>query len=461
MLAIITISGLLALGCGATTAADREDVGPEDADQAWQQDRKPSRRGSSQDTATERAKVFVALLADEHFQQAHGWFDDRMAAALPPAELATAWQGILERTGAYKGIVRAEASPAGAVTIVVVIAACARKQLRINIALAADGRVAGLYLKPQVAAVGPPAYANRGAFTEHQVTVGEAPWRLPGTLAVPDGEGPFPGVVLVHGSGPQDRDETVGGCKPFRDLAWGLASQGVVVLRYDKRTFTHAAKIDPRKTTLREETIADACAAAALLREHEQVDARRVYVIGHSLGAMAAPRIAVADDRIAGVVMLAGPGRHLAQLIAAQADYLHGRQKMSIVAKGVVILQANRIMQGDFDADTAPQELLGIPPVYWQNLAEHDPVQDAVNCPAPMLVLHGARDFQVFDKDFQILSEALRNRDDVTTKQYPKLNHLFVPGDGPGLPAEYDQPGHVDQQVVDDIAAWIKKRGRK
>ena len=112
----------------------------------------------------------------------------------------------------------------------------------------------------------PPPYAKAGAYREKDFTVGTGEWRLPGTLTLPVGvTKPLPALVLVHGSGPNDRDETILANKPFRDLAWGLASKGIAVLRYEKRTKEYATKLRAagiRDLTVKEETIDDALSAA-------------------------------------------------------------------------------------------------------------------------------------------------------------------------------------------------------
>src|SRR5690606_33004513 len=140
-----------------------------------------------------------------------------------------------------------------------------------------------------------PSYADPARFSEREATVGSGTWALPGTLTLPKKEGKFPAVILVHGSGPNDRDETLGPNKPFRDLAHGLATRGIAVLRYDKRTLVHPKALASEvgaALTLREETIDDALAAAALLRTIPEVDASKIFVVGHSLGGTAIPRIA-------------------------------------------------------------------------------------------------------------------------------------------------------------------------
>src|SRR2546425_10392277 len=107
-----------------------------------------------------------------------------------------------------------------------------------------------------------PAYSKPDAFRESEVTVGADQWKLPGTLTVPTGSGPFTGIVLVHGSGPNDRDETIAATKVFKDLAEGLASRGVAVLRYEKRTRQYGARVASMQgLTVDDETVTDAARA--------------------------------------------------------------------------------------------------------------------------------------------------------------------------------------------------------
>ena len=143
---------------------------------------------------------------------------------------------------------------------------------------------------------------------EREVIV-PGPVPLPGTLTLPSGKGPFRGVVLVHGSGAGDRDETVGGNTPFRDIAWGLAQRGIVVLRYDKRSKVAPAWFAKAGFTVYDETIQDALGALTLLRQQPEIEATLTVVLGHSLGGMVAPRIALADSKLAGVIVMAGATR--------------------------------------------------------------------------------------------------------------------------------------------------------
>jgi hypothetical protein len=268
--------------------------------------------------------------------------------------------------------------------------------------------------------------------------------------------------VLVHGSGPNDRDETVGANKPFRDLAWGLASKGVAVLRYEKRTKEHA---DTYKTkghgelTVKEETVDDAVSAAAQLRATEGIDPKRVYVLGHSLGGMVTPRIAKADPQIAGLIILAGATRPLEDMIIEQTRYLmslKGTPSADEAAKLAELESAVAKIKKLTSADVAsPAAILGAPPSYWLDLRQYDPPTVAQGLKLPMLILQGERDYQVTAVDFDRWKSALGGRPAVTFKLYPTLNHLLIAGDGKSTPAEYEKAGHVAEAVVADIAEWI------
>lgn len=293
---------------------------------------------------------------------------------------------------------------------------------------------------------------------ERPVTVG--PLGLPGTLTMPAGERHLPGVVLVQGSGAADRDETIGPNKPFRDLAWGLAARGVVVLRYEKRSKAHPFSFIGRRFTVREEVVEDAVAALTLLRNQPEVDPGRVVVLGHSLGGMLAPRIAEAARGTAGMIIMAGPTASITAMIARQARYLaeQGKAESARTAPQLAALDnlAARI-DSLTPADTLSTALLlGAPPSYWLDLRNYHPEALADSLALPMLILRGARDYQVIAADAAGWRARLGSRKDVRFIEYPGLNHLFLEGSGPPSPSEYAIPGHVPTRVLDDIAGWLR-----
>ncbi|MBC7258671.1 MAG: alpha/beta fold hydrolase [Chloroflexi bacterium] len=281
---------------------------------------------------------------------------------------------------------------------------------------------------------------------------------MPATLTMPNGPGPFPAVVLVHGSGPNDRDESIGPNKPFKDLAWGLATRGVAVLRYEKRTKQCPAQMMQSMSTLtvNEEVVNDALAAVAYLRGVPAVDPDRVFILGHSLGGTVAPRIAARDPRLAGLILLAASNRNLADLMVEQNEYL-ATLDGTVTAEEAQALdqlckQVERVKALDFKEG---EVILGAGRAYWADILAYDPVATARSLTVPMLILQGERDYQVTRVDFAAWKDGLAGRAGVQFKSYPALNHLFIAGSGQPNPGEYDVPGNVAREVVDDIAAWI------
>ena len=325
-------------------------------------------------------------------------------------------------------------------------------------------RISGLFFVPSKPKVNyrPPVYADPKAFRESDVTLGHDPWKLPGTLSVPLGAGPFPAVLLVHGSGPNDRDETIGSNKPFKDLASGLASRGIAALRYDKRSKVHAhALAGVNSLTVNEEVVDDVFAAVDFLRRDPRIDPRRIFVAGHSLGGYLVPRIAAHKDGglIAGFVILAGNTRPIEQLISEQTNHIlslagalsdHDRQQVQVLRRLV-----DRVNDPALAKSDQSERLLGAPIAYWLDLRGYRPEQlAAAKLFQPTFILQGERDYQVTLTDFRIWNSALKSRKNVKFKTYPQLNHLFITGEGPSGPAEYEVAGNVAKEVVDDIAAW-------
>jgi uncharacterized protein len=297
-----------------------------------------------------------------------------------------------------------------------------------------------------------PPYADAAKFHSESVTVGAAPWTLPGTLTIPAGGGRFPAIVLLAGSGPEDRDETVGANHVFKDLAEGLSSRGIAALRYDKRTYAYRT-LDPQKVTVDVEVIQDGVAAVKMLRARPEVAQDRIFVVGHSLGAMMAPEVAKKAWPIAGIVLLAPPGRKLPAMIVAQMRYL-GEASPKELAE--TEREANEVSAHKMPA---AQNFFGAPAAYYYDLDVRDEVAIARSLDVPILILHGGRDYQVVDEDIRHWQAGLKGDAKVHEDTFPALNHLFIAGAGKPGPAEYDKPGHVDRAVIGTIASFIENAG--
>ncbi len=404
------------------------------------------------------ATTFVDYLAGGQYGQAVESFDETMAGLMTASALEEAWDSVIAQAGEFEDIVGTRTARQNEYDLVFVTCRFANTTLDIQLTFDDMQQVAGLFFLPATEAYHPPQYADTDRFSEEEVVVGEGVWQLPATLTMPKGEGPFPAVVLVHGSGPNDRDETVGATKPFKDLAWGLATNGVAVLRYEKRTKEYPAEMlaTVETLTVKEETTDDVVAAVDLLSNLEGIDGSRVFVLGHSLGGMLAPRLAILESRLAGLIILAGPTRGLEDLMLEQITYiasLDGEIDANEEAQLQEIRrQVNQVKELDIDID---EYVLGVSRSYWQDLAGYNPAVTAQSLTLPILVLQGERDYQVTMEDFEGWRDALQGKDNATLKSYPDLNHLFITGTAQSTPEEYSASGNVAPIVIDDIAAWI------
>lgn len=416
------------------------------------------------ESTVELAEEFISLLAAENFPGAVGMFDKDMKAALPEQEMAKLWSSLQDEFGPFKGQSFLRTDEIQEYNLVYITCQFEKAALDARVVFNNKKQIAGLFFQPSQSSYSEPPYADSDLFEEVEVTVGDGDWALPGTLSLPKGEGPYPAVVLVHGSGPHDRDESIGPNKPFKDLAHGLASRGIAVLRYEKRTLAHAEKMQEMaaSVTVWEETVEDALHAVRLLRESGNIDASRVFVVGHSLGATLAPRIALHDEKLAGLVLLAAAARPLEDLVLEQYEYIFSLEE-NTAEKERQLEEVRALVERIKDPALKPETpgLLGAYGIYWLDLRDYEPVQVAAQLEMPLLILQGERDYQVTMADYALWQEALAGRDNVQFKSYPALNHLFMSGEGKSRPEEYSVSGNVDRQVVEDIAAWILSSGNE
>ena len=405
------------------------------------------------------SRTFVKQLAQEDYAAATHSFDATMQKVMPQEKLRAAWHAILAQAGALKQQLGTRTTKAQGYDIVIVTCEFVLAKIDIKLVFDSQKRIAGLFFSPTDTSseYKSAPYARPGTFEEKEVAVGSGEWVLKGSLTLPLGSGPFPALVLVHGSGPHDRDETIGPNKPFRDLAEGLASQGIAVLRYEKRTHAYGNKLETIKNfTVNQETVDDAAAAAKLLLKTPGIDRKRVFVLGHSLGGMILHRVVKAVPQVHGLIMMAGATRPLDEVIVEQTAYIAGLQAKLTdddKAKIEALKQDLARLKDPEIARTPEKMIMGAPVSYWLDLRNIDPPKEAKALTQSMLILQGGKDYQVTEKDFANWKQALSSHKNAVFKFYPDLYHLFMPGKK--TPADYEQAGHVEKVVVDDIAQWI------
>ena len=304
---------------------------------------------------------------------------------------------------------------------------------------------------------------------KENVIIGEnTKYPLKGMLTLPDyTDGPVPAVVFVHGSGASNMDEKVGKLTPFKDLAEGLAKHGIASLRYDKRTFAHGFKLIRDKSitvTVKEETIEDAVLATELLKKDSRIDAGNIFVIGHSMGAMLAPRIDAEGGDYKGLILMAGSPRRLEEIILDQNEEVLRTTKGFvnwIVKKQVATI--TKQLEGLYelsDEEAKKKKFGGGTTLYYlKEMGTHPASDYLVNLEKPVLIMQGEKDFQATaEKDYKAYKELFEGKDNVTFRLYEGLNHAFVPsvhGNIMKAKQEYGVEQHIGEDVIRDIAEWI------
>ena len=376
----------------------------------------PSVQAADQETGDRvvQARTFIEQLERGEASQAIKEFDAVMAKALSAERLQALWAGLEQQHGPFQKIHSTRVEIKVPYEIVLVNCQFEKNRVLARVVYAENNQISGLFFKPD-GEYQSPGYVDSRKFTEEPLVIGKGLWELPGTLSLPVGEGHFPAVVLVHGSGPQDRNETIGPNQPFKDLAQGLASRGIAVLRYEKRTYHHRLKMAllSQRITVKEETMEDAVLAVQRLAGDRRINAKRIVVLGHSLGGYLLPRIAGESRQVAGLISLAGSVRPLEALILDQTRYLFQQDGMVTGEEQAQLdgleAQVERVRSTELSESVSVTDLpLGVPASYWLDLRGYQPAQAARTLSQPLLILQGERDYQVTMEDFRLWKERPR-----------------------------------------------------
>ena len=405
-----------------------------------------------------RAREFVELLDAGEYETAYDLASEQFAEQIPPNQMEQVWTrqiglyGDIEsfRTVEYRG------EREDGFATVLIRAELTDRAFSFEYAFS-EGQIAEFLATP-VSEWTRPDYVDPAAFSERDLTL-DAPGdcELGATLSMPNSGENLPGVVLVHGSGDQGRDETAGPNKTFRELAQGLASQGVAVLRYDQRPF--ACTVDRTEATLDDLVTDDAVTAVERLRAVDRVG--KVVVAGHSLGGRVAPRI-VERANAAGLVMLAPLAEPVHEAMVRQTRHvftldgeLSTRDEQALAETMTLAEQIRTLDIGDDETLNLGGGARGRP--FWRTLQEYDHIGTAAELDVPTLLAQGGRDYLVTtENDLPLWREAIGDDQQAKIVVFEDLNHRFQPGEGPASPQEWTQPNNpVDKRVIDRLAEFV------
>ncbi len=416
-------------------------------------------------------------MEEGQFDEVVALFSPDLARQVSALQLRLGLMQVRQQAGAFEGLIGAHAFEDGQAVIIDAYARHEKAALRLRLPYSEAGELIGIWIGAAPEAEIERAFGEDSPSTatgehgvDHAVTIGA--FNLPGRLVIPKDPAADQGiaVLLVPGSGPSDMDETFGaaGNKPLRDIADALAARGIASLRYDKRSLAAPDSFDDG-VTIQAEVLEDVQAAVSLLSQHPLTSQHELYLVGHSLGGMLAPQILTDNPQLRGAVILAGTPRSLWDVIydqglaALQQNWLEMREQQNwnegAQAMGEGIAKAALIQARDLARKMTKdnqEEAFGLPGEYIVSLNELNLADKALDLNQPLLILQGEQDQQVYaDKDFVAWRDLLGEREQVSYKLYPWLNHMFMTG-ATGTMADYDDPAQVDPQVTQDMADWMK-----
>lgn len=392
------------------------------------------------------------------------FFDKTMEKSLTAESLNQIWAGLQTSAGQLKSIEKTKITPYDKYFLSETSLVFEGRTFKYRLSFDSDNKISGMYFVPLKVNKKNKTLVENDVFIEVETYVKSGNIKLPAIYCRPKNMEDFPVAVLVHGSGPNDMDETLGPNKIFLDIAHGLANQGIATLRYDKRTYLASQNMDTsiKITGLDNEVIIDALAAVELASRLEGANPNKVFVIGHSLGAMLAPEIARRSAKVHGIVLMAGPSGKLQDLLQYQYNYIFNldgkitkdeKKALKELKKQIKNLEKMKSWQPKGKVKPLP---LTQDTLFWRNVLEYDQVLTLKNLHKPALILNGERDYQVVMEQFDGWKKGLGTPKNVSYKSYPGLNHHFILGEGKPNPQEYSKRGNVSDETLSDISVWIK-----
>lgn len=401
-------------------------------------------------TQEQLGRSFIEILfIDKNYDAAYSYFNENTQNAIPINLLKETEQKIEGQIGKFQKIIEVNDEN----QILYYYSEFEKMKLDIKIVFDENSKIAGFSMVPHKE-----IKKNENALGT-DLSIKSNQIELKGTLLMAKENDKKNLVIFIHGTGPQDRDETIYDNKPFKDIAEGLYKNGISSYRFDKRTFTYQGIIDD-KSTIDDEVTEDVLSIVDYFSSNPQFKEYKIILLGHSFGAFMLPRIANKTQNVDKIILMAGNARPLDKLIYEQCEYLYKLTTDEEAKKELIKTKEDvaKLRSKGFKLNPSQTDLpLGLSYYYWNSLFNYDPLKEVKKVKIPMLVLQGERDYQVTMKDFDLWKKTLKTNKKASLISYPKLNHLFIAGEKISEPGEYTIKGNVDLNVINDISNFLNQ----
>ncbi len=420
--------------------------------------------------AVQKALEIIDLFKSEQFEKAYTFCDEVMLRKITPERFQSIWESLAAVNGDLNEIGATRYNYLDSFHVTTTKLKFKNGAVGLRLSFNLKWQISGIYIVEADPMYNIPAYINTFGFYEIKIPFGPVGFENEAILTVPIQEKKYPCVIIIGGSGPIDKDATIGPNRIYKDFAWGLASNGIATLRFDKRTKAYFGKImEQHKNgnyyTIEQEYLADLKELVNKVSKKNAIDPKRIYLMGHSQGAGLMPLFLKQNKKVAGAIMAAGNYTSLQDLMLYQFEYLKPLQAKTKADSAVfdnMVVQAIHAkilnLPNTFPNDSLP---VMYPFSYWNYLNKLNIISLAKNNKKPVLVLQGERDYQVPYTEYLKWKTTLNSNPNYQFTSFQKLNHMFLEGEGKSTPEEYAIRSNVPDYVIDDIANWIKAQPRK
>ena len=402
---------------------------------------------TSKSQVIDTGKSFInSLLIEKNYSKSYSYFDETVKTKISETLLKETVEKLETQLGQFKSIIETNNDK----ETYFYYSNFEKMKLDIKINFNQNNKVVGFFFVPHK------EFKKENSLGK-DLNIKSNNIELKGTLLVPESLNLKKIVIFVHGSGPNDRDETIFENKPFKDIAENLYSKGISSYRFDKRTLSNPESFND-KSTIDDEVTNDIINIVTYFKNDSQFSNYEIIVLGHSLGAYLLPRIANKSNQISKIILLAANSRPLDKLIIEQYEYLYKLTPTQELKDALQKVKEQTALLNSkvFNLNTTKENLpLNLSANYWKSIIDYKPIKEIQKVKIPILILQGERDYQVTMKDFKLWKTNLKDNKKASFISYPKLNHLFMSGEKPSDPKEYAIKGIVDEKVIEDIKIFI------